>query len=219
MIAIYGLKFILTGLVLTIILSLWSAFKDSLVLFILAVILAFITLFLVYFYRNPIRIIPEGNNNILSIADGTILAIEDIENDYIGGNGKKVTIFLSVFDVHINRIPITGNIEYIKYLPGQFLKAFADNASSENEQTEVGLNFGSGKMVFKQIVGILARRIVYNLKEGQQVNGGDIFGMIHFGSRAELFLPANIDIAISVGRKVKAGETIIGVIENRGKRE
>ncbi len=213
MIAIYGLKFILTGLVLTIIFSLWSAFKDSLLLFIIAVIFACVTLFLVYFYRNPVRAIPEGKDNILSIADGTILTVEEIENDYIGGRGKKVAIFLSVFDVHINRIPIAGTIEYIKYSPGRFLQAFADDASTENEQTEIGLNYGSGRMIFKQIVGILARRIVYNLKEGQQVDAGSIFGMIHFGSRAEQFLPANVEITVSVGQKVKAGETIIGVIK------
>ncbi len=214
MIAIYGLKFIIIGLVLTIAFSLWSASRDSLFLFIMAIIFAFITLFLVFFYRNPNRVIPEDNGLILSIADGKILSIQEIDNDFIGGTGKKVSIFLSVFDPHINRIPIDGRIEYVKYFPGKFFKAFVDEASDNNEQTEIGLDFGSGKMIFKQIVGILARRIEYNLDEGQTVKGGDIFGMIHFGSRAELFLPGNIEITIKPGQKVKAGETIIGKIKN-----
>ncbi len=214
MIAIYGLKFIIIGLVLTIAFSLWSASRDSLFLFIMAIIFAFITLFLVFFYRNPNRVIPEDNGLILSIADGKILSIQEIDNDFIGGTGKKVSIFLSVFDPHINRIPIDGRIEYVKYFPGKFFKAFVDEASDNNEQTEIGLDFGSGKMIFKQIVGILARRIEYDLDEGQKVKGGDIFGMIHFGSRAELFLPGNIEITIKPGQKVKAGETIIGKIKN-----
>ena len=214
MVAVYGLKFILIGVVFTIVFSLWAASKDSLLLFVISIVLAFITLFLLFFYRNPVRAIPKGKENILSIADGTILSIEDITNDYIGGKGKKVSIFLSVFNVHINRIPIDGKIEFVKYSPGKFLKAFVDDASDNNEQTEIGLDFGSGKMIFKQIVGILARRIEYNLDEGQEVNGGDIFGMIHFGSRAELFLPENVDVTIKPGQKVKAGETIIGKIKD-----
>ncbi|HHI02016.1 MAG TPA: phosphatidylserine decarboxylase [candidate division Zixibacteria bacterium] len=212
MIAVYGLKFIIIALVLTIAFSLWSASKDSLFLFITAVVFAFITLFLVYFYRNPIRAVPEGNDKILSIADGRILSVDDVSNDFIGGRGKKVSIFLSVFDPHINRIPIDGRIEYVKYSPGKFLRAFVDDASDNNEQTEIGLDFGSGRMIFKQIVGILARRIVYNLNEGQNVKGGDIFGMIHFGSRAELFLPHNVEVVIKPGQRVKAGETVIGEI-------
>jgi len=212
MIAVYGLKFIIIALILTIAFSLWSASMDSLFLFITAVVFAFITLFLVYFYRNPIRAVPEGNDKILSIADGRILSVDDVSNDFIGGRGKKVSIFLSVFDPHINRIPIDGRIEYVKYSPGKFLRAFVDDASDNNEQTEIGLDFGSGRMIFKQIVGILARRIVYNLNEGQNVKGGDIFGMIHFGSRAELFLPHNVEVVIKPGQRVKAGETVIGEI-------
>jgi phosphatidylserine decarboxylase len=210
MIAVYGLKFILTAGALTAIFAFWSAYKDSLIIFILALLLAVMTIFLVYFYRNPFRNIPDENNIVLSIADGKVLSVEKCENEYIGGKGRKVSIFLSVFDPHVNRIPIGGIIDYIKYNPGSFLKAFKDKASTDNEQTEIGLDFGSGKLIFKQIVGILARRIVCNLDEGQKVGGGDVFGMIHFGSRAELFLPDNIEVLIKPGQKVKAGETIIG---------
>jgi phosphatidylserine decarboxylase len=215
MIAASGLKFILAGTFLTILFGLWAAGKDSMLLLLIAILFAIISLFLIFFYRNPVRIIPSDGDLILSIADGRVLSVEDVQNDYIGGLGKKVSIFLSVFDVHINRIPIGGKIEYVNYNPGKFFKAFEDKASTDNEQTEIGLDFGRGKLVFKQIAGILARRIVCNLEKGQKVKSGELFGMIHFGSRAELFLPDNIEVLVKKGDKVKGGETLIGRIIKR----
>jgi phosphatidylserine decarboxylase len=214
MIAVNGLKFILTGLFLTILMALWGTSKDSIILMILAAILAVLTVFLTYFYRNPSRNIPDGDNLVLSIADGRVLSIEDIDNEFIGGKGKKVSIFLSVFDVHINRIPIAGHIDYLRYTPGKFLAAFKDGASGENEQSEIGMSYHSGRMIFKQIVGVLARRIVCRLKKDQNVEAGDIFGLIHFGSRAELFLSNDVEISVKVGDKVKGGETIIGRLKS-----
>jgi phosphatidylserine decarboxylase len=211
MIEATGLKFIIPALVLTIGFALLAAGKDSIWLLIVALIFAVITLFLTFFYRNPSREIPGGDDLILSVADGTILSVQDVENGYIG-KGKKVSIFLSVFNVHINRIPISGRIDYVKYNPGKFLKAFVDKASDENEQTEIGLIYNSGKLIFKQIAGILARRIVCRLDKDQNVNSGDIFGLIHFGSRAELFLPSNAEVIVKVGDKVKGGETVIARI-------
>lgn len=215
MIAPYGLKFIFAGIILTVAFILWAAAKDSYVLFVLSIILAVLTLFLAFFYRNPGRRIPADQNLILSIADGRVLSVEDIENDYVGGKGKKVSIFLSILNAHITRIPISGKLDYVKYVPGKFFKAFEDKASEENEHTEIGLTFSDNRMIFKQIAGILARRIVCNSKPEQQVNAGEIFGMIHFGSRAELYLPENVEILVKKGDKVKAGESIIGRLLRR----
>ncbi len=215
MIVSYGLKFISLGLALTIVLILWAAAKDSQAAFIISVVLGILTIFLTYFYRNPARDIPDDNSLILSIADGRVLSVEDIEDNYIGGKGKKVSIFLSIFDVHVNRIPISGELDYVKYNPGKFFAAFKDKASTENEHTEIGIKFSKGHMIFKQIAGILARRIECDSKPKQNVNGGDIFGMIHFGSRAELFLPANVEVIIKKGDRVKAGETVIGRISDK----
>jgi len=212
MIASYGLKFILIAAVITILASLWAASKDSMTMYIISLITAFITLSLMFFYRNPIRNIPDNNLAVLSIADGKVISVEDIENEYIGGKGKKIAIFLSVLDAHINRIPINGRVDYYKYNPGRFFAAFNDKASSDNENTEIGLEFSGGKMIFKQIAGIMARRIECTVKESQQVKAGEIYGMIHFGSRAEYFLPDNIEVTVKPGDKVKAGETIIGEI-------
>jgi phosphatidylserine decarboxylase len=211
MIEAAGLKFIIPALVVTIGFALLAAGKDSIWLLIVALIFAVIALFLIFFYRNPNREIPGGDDLILSVADGTILSVQDFENGYIG-KGKKVSIFLSVFNVHINRIPISGRIDYVKYNPGKFLKAFVDKASDENEQTEIGLIYSSGKLIFKQIAGILARRIVCRLDKNQNVKSGDVFGLIHFGSRAELFLPSNVEVIVKAGDKVKGGETAIAHI-------
>ncbi len=213
MIVADGLKFIVSGLILTVALALLAARKDSFTFLIIALLLAILTLFLTFFYRNPSRKIPTQNDLILSIADGTVLSVQDIENEFIGGRGKKVAIFLSVFDVHINRVPIAGQIEYARYNPGEFFAAFEDKASEKNEQTEIGLSFKSGKLIFKQIAGILARRIVCDLKSEQDVKAGEIFGLIHFGSRAELFLPENVEVLVKKGDKVKGGEAIIGRIK------
>jgi len=214
MIAGPGLKFIIAGLILTIICSLWSAYKDSLGLFILALFLAVITLFLIYFYRNPVRHIPDEPGVILSSADGRVLSVEDVDNEYIGGHGKKVSIFMSVMDPHLNRIPVDGRLEYVKYIPGKFFKAFLDKASEENEHNEIGLEFDGGKIIFKQIAGILARRIDCSAKPGQKVSAGEIYGLIHFGSRAEIYLPENIEVSVKEGEKVKAGTSIIGRIRD-----
>jgi phosphatidylserine decarboxylase len=212
MIISYGIKFIIYGLLLIIALVLWGAVKDSVYAFSLAGFFALITLFLTFFYRNPTRQIPKDNSLILSIADGKVLSVEDIENDYIGGMGKKVSIFLSIFNVHVNRMPVTGTVEYIKYNPGKFEVAYSDKASEVNESNEIGMVFIGGKLIFKQIAGAMARRIESKAKSAENYKAGDIYGMIHFGSRAELFLPENIEILVKKGDKVSAGITAIGRI-------
>ncbi|MBN2226384.1 MAG: phosphatidylserine decarboxylase family protein [candidate division Zixibacteria bacterium] len=213
MIASYGLKFILIALVLAVLCCLGAAWRDSKLLFVLAVLFAMITIFLSFFYRNPARTIQAQPGVILSTADGKVLAVEEIENDYLGGTATKISIFLSVLDPHINRIPIDGRIDYVRYNPGRFFKAFTDKASSDNENVEVGMTHNSGKLVFKIIAGILARRIEYTLQDNQEVAAGDIFGMIHFGSRAEFFLPADVEVQVKAGDRVKAGLTIIGRVK------
>jgi phosphatidylserine decarboxylase len=214
MIASYGLKFIAVGIVLVLIAVIAAALAGVRWLYFVATVLGILTIFLIYFYRNPPREIPGGGDLILSIADGRILSVEKITNEFIGGKGMKISIFLSILDVHINRIPISGRLDYVKYVPGRFFRAFVEKASEENEHTEIGLTFNNGRMIFKQIAGILARRIECNSKPDQQVKSGEIFGMIHFGSRAELFLPDNIEVIAKKGDKVKAGETIIGRLRN-----
>lgn len=125
----------------------------------------------------------------------------------------KISIFLSIFDVHINRIPASGRIDYVKYNPGKFFAAYKDKASQLNEQTEIGITTEAGhKIVVKQIAGLIARRIVCKLREGDAVSVGNRFGMIRFGSRAELFVPVNSKLQVETGEHVKGGQTVIGYL-------
>jgi phosphatidylserine decarboxylase len=185
---------------------------DSRFLFALAVAAALLTLFLFFFFRDPDRTVPDGADLLLAPADGRVVAVDTLpSHPFIGGEAIKVSIFLSIWDVHVNRLPTGGVIDYVTYNPGKFLAAYRDKASELNEQTEIGMTAAGGhKVVFKQIAGILARRIICRLREGDQVAAGDRFGMIRFGSRADLIVPAASRIDIEVGCHVKGGETVIG---------
>lgn len=176
----------------------------------------FITLFLfsLFFFRDPEREVPEGENLILAPADGKVILMKPFNNlEFMVGGGTLVSVFMSVFDVHVNRVPISGVVKYFKYNPGEFSPAFKDKASQENEQTELGLENEHGKVVLKQIAGIIARRIVCKLKSGDSVRAGERFGMIKFGSRLDLFLPENVQIKVKLNHRVRAGETIIGTFQ------
>ncbi|MCJ7459916.1 MAG: phosphatidylserine decarboxylase family protein, partial [candidate division Zixibacteria bacterium] len=173
-----------------------------------------ITFFIVFFFRDPERKIPQGEGVILSPADGKVVEIAPFsENGFLNSGGTKVSIFLSLWDVHINRNPISGVVKYSKYTSGSFNAAFKEKASSENEQNELGLENDRVKLILKQIAGTIARRIVCRIKEGDQVKIGERFGMIKFGSRAELFLTEKVKISVKLNQKVKAGETIIGTYD------
>jgi len=179
-----------------------------------AIIFFIFGMFFLFFFRDPARKVPEGENLILAPADGKVILIKPSDNlEFIGRGGTLVSVFMSLFDVHVNRVPISGVVKYFKYNPGKFFPAFKDKASLENEQTELGLENEHGKVVLKQIAGILARRIVCNLQPGDLVKAGDRFGMIKFGSRLDLFLPENVQIKVKLNHKVRAGETIIGIFQ------
>jgi phosphatidylserine decarboxylase len=186
-------------------------FYPLLIFKIITTIIGLIFLFNFYFLRDPERRIPEGDNLILSPADGTIIKIDEVfEPDYFGTNVKRVSIFLSIFNVHVNRIPISGQIDFLKYVKGKFFAAFADKASEENEQTVIGINNDKGKILFKQIAGIIARRIIYDLKKGELVTAGKRFGLILYGSRVDIFLPTTVNLKVTLHDKVLGGETVIG---------
>ncbi len=155
-----------------------------------------------FFFRDPDRIRKSVPGAILSPADGKILNIED----------QAVSIFMSLFDVHINRVPANGVVDYVKYKKGKFIAAFKDNAEKENEQNTIALRSEMGEVLITQIAGILARRIVCRIQKGDNVESGQRFGMIKFGSRIRILLPSNAKINVKIGEKVKAGITIIAYI-------
>jgi len=170
--------------------------------------------FTLYFFRDPERTPPADarDDGLLAPADGRVVEIVD-ETDalYLEGPAQRVSIFLSPLDVHVNRIPARGVIEYERYRPGDYLVAWHPKASEKNERSELGLRHPSGtKVLFKQIAGAVARRIVYHVGEGDSVAAGQRFGIVKFGSRMDVLVPPHVDLTLEEGQHVRAGETVIG---------
>ena len=178
-------------------------------------ILAILCGLVLYFFRDPDRTTPNDDSLIISPADGKVVLIQDVkEDEYVGEEVTQVSIFLSPLNVHVNRNPVSGLLEYVKYYPGKYLMAWEDHASEMNERAHFGVMHPSGmKMMFKQITGFMARRIVYNLEEGDKLKAGERFGIMKFGSRMDLLLPKNVNIDVKIGDKTVAGESIIGKIQ------
>jgi len=173
------------------------------------------TFFICYFFRDPDRITPAMDTAVISPADGRIVQAGIVStNPFIPGDCYKIGIFMSVFNVHVNRIPFSGVIKSISYQPGRFHPADKDAASAQNEYNAVVLETDQNqKICFVQIAGLIARRIICGIREGESVIRGQRFGMICFGSRVDVYLPPNAKVQISIGDKVAAGYSILGVIE------
>lgn len=183
----------------------------SYVVYAALLVLCFLVL---YFFRDPERTSPDDDSLIISPADGKVVLIQEVEEpEYMKGKATQISIFLSPLNVHVNRNPLNGKLEYVKYYPGKYLMAWEDHASEQNERAHFGVKHSSGmKMMFKQITGFLARRIVYYVEEGENLKAGERFGIMKFGSRMDLLLPDNVEIKVKKGQNTVAGETIIGEI-------
>jgi len=169
--------------------------------------------FTFYFFRDPERTTPQGENIIIAPADGKIIFVKEVfEDKFLKSDAVQVSIFMSPLNVHINRFPVSGQIEYFEHIPGKYLVAFEDKASKANERTLIGVDNGKFKLLFKQIAGFIARRIVADLRVGMKTTAGERFGMIKFGSRVDVIMPKNAVIKIKVNDTVKAGETILAEI-------
>ena len=177
---------------------------------ILILVAAFILFLTLNFFRDPERKTPAQKSIIVSPADGKVIVIkQNITNEYVGENCNQISIFMSPLNVHVNRIPISGKIEHLKYHEGKFNAAFEDKASENNERMETGIVSDGDKILFTQIAGFLARRIVNDLKIGDNVTIGERFGMIKFGSRVDIFVPKKWKPAVQLNDNVFAGETIL----------
>jgi phosphatidylserine decarboxylase len=167
--------------------------------------------FTYFFFRDPERVSPSGANLVLSPADGKVVVVGAApDGNPLGPGAWQVSIFLSIFDVHVNRAPIGGRIVSVEYHPGAFLPAFDDKASLRNEQNAVTIEQGPRRVVFKQIAGLIARRIVFRRQVGDTVTAGERVGMIKFGSRADVFLPSGSRFLVKKGDRVTAGTSILG---------
>ena len=172
-----------------------------------AIILACLALFVFSFFRDPERAIPSEAGAIVSPADGRVLVVTNEE--YEGRPGKRISIFLAIWNVHVNRAPADGVITSLGYKPGKFLAAMREQASSENEQNIFTLSTDAGEMVFKQIAGLIARRVVSWKKAGERVARGERIGLVRFGSRADIWMPREAEITVKPGDHVKGGSSVL----------
>jgi phosphatidylserine decarboxylase len=213
----YGYTTIGVVAVITLLLITLSFFVQSNPLKVTILLVAAISLFLTLnFFRDPERKTPEEDGIIVAPADGKIIVIrENINNSFVGENCNQISIFMSPLNVHVNRIPISGKVEHLKYHEGKFIAAFEDKASENNERMEAGIVTDNGKVLFTQIAGFLARRIVNDLKIGDSVTIGNRFGMIKFGSRVDIFVPGNWTPIVKLNANVHAGETILFELKNK----
>ncbi len=203
-----GFKFIMIFAFVTIILALMSNTLGTIGLV--------LTLWCVFFFRDPQRFTPQGENLIISPADGVVNLIEQNatppeELGLANNDWTKISVFLNVFNVHVNRAPIAGKITQVNYKPGKFFSANLEEASAENERNSAVVKTKDGQqIVFVQVAGLVARRIVSDLKQGQEVEAGERYGIIRFGSRADIYLPKTSKVKVLVGQTMVGGETVIG---------
>jgi phosphatidylserine decarboxylase len=181
----------------------------SVVIWLLVALALALIIFTLQFFRDPDRTPPNLPNVIVSPADGKVVLIKEVEHDFFNGKAKMVSVFMSPLNVHVNRNPISGKVVHFKYIEGQYIAAFDHNAGERNERTEIGIENEKIKVFFKQISGFVARRIVCDIKEGDEIKLGERFGMIKFGSRVDMFLPINVEVKVKIGDVATAGETII----------
>ncbi len=170
-----------------------------------------LTCFVLWFFRDPVRIPPDGEDNIISPADGKVIKAERVMDDrFLKTEAIKISIFMDVFNVHVNRAPSSGRVVEVLYNPGKFINASFDKASLLNEQNAIVVETASGRRyVANQIAGLIARRIVCDVKENDMVRRGERFGLIRFGSRLDVFLPIDVDLRVKIGDKVSAGTSVL----------
>ena len=180
----------------------------------LIILFAFITFFIIWFFRNPERYFQEEEKVLISPADGKVIKIEDVEiNGTVSGRFKKISIFMNVFNVHVNRAVYSGKIETINYLEGKFFSANLDKASLDNERNEIMIRSEDGHSIWMvQIAGLIARRIVCWVNVGTTIKKGERFGLIRFGSRVDVYLPEDSQISVKLRDNVKAGQTVLGYL-------
>lgn len=205
-IAVEGYPFIAVAAFITLVFALlgWK---------ILAVFAFIVTLFIVFFFRNPERIVPEDDNAVVAPADGVVIYLGSAFEDHLGEEMTKISIFMSVFNVHVNRAPVSGRVVDSFYIRGKFLDVRDERATFENEQSGLILETARGlKIAVVQVAGLIARRIVCYAKKGDEVKRGERYGLIRFGSRLDVYLPKSADVRVTMGDKTVAGETILGIL-------
>ncbi|HEY2375403.1 MAG TPA: phosphatidylserine decarboxylase family protein [Gemmatimonadaceae bacterium] len=185
-------------------------------LWLAAVVLVVVAIWVAYFFRDPERTGERGERLVIAPADGRIVQITPVdEPSFLHEKAIRISIFMNVFNVHVNRYPVSGTVRYVHYNPGKFFNAAHDKASLENEQSSVGIETGSNRVLVRQIAGLIARRIVTYGKDGQRVTQGDRMGIIRFGSRVDVFLPVSARPRVKVGEPTFAGVTVVAELSGQ----
>ena len=172
---------------------------------------AAVALSVAFFFRDPVRAGDRGTALYVAPADGRILAVEQVmEDEYLRGPATRISIFLGLLDVHVQRSPVAGVVDFVEHRPGRFAPAWSDEAESENESTLIGINAGQERVLVRQVAGLVARRIVTYVEEGELVDQGQRIGLIRFGSRVDTYLPVDAVVDVEAGQTVRAGVTVLG---------
>lgn len=176
-----------------------------------AIVAGLLSLLSLWFFRDPERPIPQGDRLVVAPADGKVMFVREVDEPlFLGGKALQVSIFLSILDVHINRVPVTGTVGFKRYVPGKFLAAWDATVGEVNERSYIGIDTGRWHVLVSQVAGLVARRIITWPSEGDQVTRGNRFGLIRFGSCTQLWLPLGSELAVKPGDRVAGGETLIG---------
>ena len=184
-------------------------------LWLLALGLLVVAIWVAYFFRDPERSGERGDRVVVAPADGKVVMISEVDEPaFLHGRATRVSIFMNVFNVHVNRYPVTGTVRYVHYSPGKFLNAATDKSSLDNEQMSIGLESGPNRVLVRQIAGLIARRIVTYSREGDRAEQGERFGIIRFGSRVDVFMPTSSVVRVRLGELTVAGTTVIAELPN-----
>jgi phosphatidylserine decarboxylase len=211
-----GLVFIGIGIVLAASALVGAIALRAWPLWLLAFVLLIVAIWVAYFFRDPERTGERGDRLVIAPADGRIVMITEVDEPaFLHGKALRISIFMNVFNVHVNRYPVSGTVRFVHYNPGKFLNAATDKSSLENEQMSVGIEDGTLRVLVRQIAGLVARRIVTYSREGDQVEQGERMGIIRFGSRVDVFLPTSATPAVKVGETTTAGASVIARLTSR----
>jgi phosphatidylserine decarboxylase len=190
--------------------------RRSWTLWLLAVVLTILALWVAYFFRDPERTGERGTHIVVAPADGKLIMITEVDEPaFVGGRAMRLSIFMNVFNVHVNRYPVDGTVKYVHYNKGRFLNAAAEKSSLENEQSSVGIDTGEYRILVRQIAGLVARRIVTYSRLNDVVKQGDRMGIIRFGSRVDVFIPTDAKLRIKLGTLTTAGSTVLAELPSR----
>jgi phosphatidylserine decarboxylase len=211
-----GLVYILGSILIAAAVILVAVTKRSWPLWLLGFAMLIIAVWVASFFRDPERPGQRGDRIVISPADGKVVLITEVdEPTFVKGRARRVSIFMNIFNVHVNRYPVDGTVRYVQATPGKFMNAIAENASLENEQSSVGIETASNRILVRQIAGLIARRIHTYSKVGDQAKQGERMGMIRFGSRVDVFLPLDAELKVKLGQAAYAGVTVLAELKTK----